>query len=166
MNAGENLALAVDGSREWTLKLIADVSGDEWTFQPQEGVQHILWLCGHLACAEALLVLVRVGGGDNPDPEFSKHFPVGGPVASAGEYDYPLPAAVRERMAATHDVVLEAIRGMNEQQLNEPCYGKHGKPHPHYTTKRGAIDHCVRHEGFHAGQIAMLRRLMGKPFLR
>lgn len=166
MTEGEKLAVAVGGSREWTLKLIADVSGDDWTFQPQAGMQHILWICGHLACAEALLVLVRVGGGDNPDPGFAVHFPVGGPVKSASEYDFPTSAAVMERMAATHEIVLDAIRGMSEQQLDEPCYGKNGKLHPHYTTKRGAIDHCVRHEGFHAGQIAILRRLMGKSFLR
>ena len=166
MTTAEVLAEQLDGSRDWTIKLIADLEGDQWTFQPAEGVQHALWICGHLAVAEHLLVLTRSLGRGEPDAEFAKHFPVGAPVRSGRDDDHPSPQVVRARMDGTHAQVLEAIRSMSEEQLAARCYGKDGTTHPHYTTNRGAIAHCSRHEGFHAGQIAMLRRLMGKSFLR
>ena len=49
---------------------------------------------------------------------------------------------------------------------SEPAFGKDGAVHPHYTDKLGAVSHCARHEAFHAGQLATIRRLLGKPFLR
>jgi len=166
MTTAEVLADLLDGSREWTLKLIADVEGKEWTFQPGRGLHHILWLCGHLATAEQSLVMARCLGGDPPHPAFAAHFPIGQAVKGADEHDYPSPDEVLERMTSTHVRVIGAIRGMTDAKLATPCYGKDGKPHPHYSTVAGAIAHCARHEGFHAGQIALLRRLMGKPFIR
>ena len=47
-----------------------------------------------------------------------------------------------------------------------PAFGKDGGKHPHYDTKLEAIGHISRHEAFHAGQLATLRRLLGKSFLR
>ena len=55
---------------------------------------------------------------------------------------------------------------MSDAKLSEPAYGKDGAPHPHYTRVAGAVGHASRHEAFHAGQIALLRRLLGKQFLR
>lgn len=166
MNLAEMLADQLNGSRDWTLRLIADLKDEQWTFQPRTGLAHPLWLCGHLAVAEHLLVLTRCLGRGDPDQAFAEHFPIGGPIKSTHQHDYPGVDVVLNQMDATHGTVLTAIRGMSEAQLAEPCGGKDGAPHPHYKTKWGAIAHAARHEGFHAGQLAMLRRLMGKSFLR
>jgi hypothetical protein len=40
------------------------------------------------------------------------------------------------------------------------------QPRPLFKTKLGAIEWCAQHEFVHAGQIALLRRLMGKAPLR
>jgi hypothetical protein len=55
---------------------------------------------------------------------------------------------------------------MSDSLLAEAAFGGDGKPHPHYKDKCGVVAHCNRHEAFHAGQIAMIRRLLGKSFLR
>lgn len=100
-----------------------------------------------------------------PD-EFTRHFPIGGQVISADEHDYPPPDEIKRVMAEVHARTLEAVRGMSDDILAEPAFGKDGAVHPHYTDKLGAVSHCARHEAFHAGQLATLRRLLGKPFLR
>ncbi len=166
MSVTDTLIEALDGGRDWTLKLVADVSGDQWTYQPAAGAQHILWLCGHLASAQQTLILARCLGFEKSDDEFNSHFPIGEPVKSAAEHNYPSPDAVIEKMAAIHATVLGAVDSMADEVLAEPCFGKDAAPHPHYTTKRGAINHCARHEAFHAGQVAMLRRMQGMSFLR
>ncbi len=165
-NRAALLADQMEGSRDWTLRLLSDVDGEDWLYQPLTAGHHILWICGHLAVAEHLLVITRCLGGGPPDESFADHFPIGQPVKNAGEHDWPTTEAVLEKMDATHAEVIQAIRGMNSELLEKPAYGLNGAEHPHYKTVAGAVAHCSRHEAFHAGQIAMLRRLRGKSFLR
>ncbi len=168
MTQQELLARQLDEARDWTLKLIADLDGDDWFFQPAPGMAHPLWLCGHLASAQSSLIHVRCLKRQSVlDEAFQKHFGHGVPVASATAHDFPPAGEVRRWMDEVHEATLVAVRGVTDELLAEPCFGPDGKtPHPHYTDKAGAISHCSRHEAFHAGQIASIRRLLGKPFLR
>lgn len=168
MNPAELLAEQFDGTRQWTMALIADLSGDDWTHQPAEGMAHALWLCGHLAFAQDALISVRcLGEVSALPPGFADHFPIGAAVKSAVEYDYPSIDLVLSTLKDGHGKAMAAIRGMSDSLLAEPCFAADGKtPHPHYTNKCGVVTHASRHEAFHAGQIATIRRLLGKPFLR
>jgi len=166
MALGAILADQLDGTRDWTLKLLADIAGDDWGFQPAPGLAHPLFLCGHLACAQHLLVHERCLGRPFLDPAFAAHFPIGGPIPSVREHDYPAPHEIRRLMDEIHARTLTAVRAMSDAQLAEPAYGRDGAIHPHYRDQRGAIAHCSRHEAFHAGQLALIRRLLAKPFLR
>ncbi len=166
MTTAELLTDQIRRTREWTLLLIDDVEGDDWFFQPADGVQHAMWLCGHLACAQELLLFQRCIDRPTLDPEFMAHFPIGAAVKSGTAHTWPAPQTVLATMAEmqkrTEDVVIE----LDDALLAEPAFGKDGAKHPHYDTKAGAISHLIRHEGFHCGQLATLRRLMGKSFLR
>lgn len=168
MKQAELLADQMQWTRDWTLKLLADVQGDEWYFQPGPALAHPLWICGHLAASQDLLVFVRCLKQPSTLPDqFKSHFGIGGPVKSAREHDYPSPDAVLGIMRQVHERTLAAIREMSDALLDEPAFGADGKsPHPHYKDKRGAVAHCNRHEAFHAGQLALIRRLLGKSFLR
>lgn len=166
MAVADLLAEQLDGTRAWTLKLLADFAGDDWTFQPAAGLAHAVWLCGHMACSQHLLIHVRCLGRPLLDEVFAAHFPIGGPVPAAGAHAYPPIAEIRAIMADVHARTLAAVRRMSDALLAEPCAGKDGAPHPHYADKRGAVSHCDRHEAFHAGQLALIRRLRGKAFLR
>ncbi len=166
MTVSEALAQELDGTRDWTLKLLADLDGDDWFFQPAPGLAHPLWICGHLAVAQHLLIHVRCLNRPFLDEAFAARFPIGGPVPGREETDYPDPATVRATMDEVHARTLEAVGAMSDELLAEPAWGKDGQPHPHYRDKRGAVAHCSRHEAFHAGQLALIRRLLGKPFLR
>lgn len=165
-SVGSILAEQVDGTRDWTLKLLADVSGEDWTFAPGPGLAHITWTCGHLAVAQDLLIHVRVLGKGVLSADFAKHFPMGGAIAATSEYSYPPISEILATMAEVHRAALAALPGVSEALLEEPCFAKDGAPHPHYKTKFGAVSHAERHEAFHAGQIAMIRRMRGKLFLR
>ncbi|MCO6438834.1 MAG: DinB family protein [Phycisphaerae bacterium] len=167
MKISDLLADQIDGTRDWTLKLIADIEGDEWFYQPAPGLAHALWLCGHLASSQHTLVFDRCLGKPFIDAGFKSHFPIGGPVKSAREHDYPAPAVVLDAMKQIHIRTVDAVRNMSDALLAEPAFGADGKSiHPHYRDKAGVVAHCNRHEAFHAGQIATIRRLLGKPFLR
>lgn len=166
MTQAELLAEQLQGARDWTLKLIADLKGNDWGFQPGEGLAHPLWMCGHLASAQNTLVHVRCIGQSVVDESFTKHFPLGTPVKSVSEHKYPSVQKVLDTMKKTQDKTVEAIRNLSDTFLAEPASGKDGSVHPHYRDKRGAISHCSRHEAFHAGQLATIRRLLGRGYLR
>lgn len=166
MMQAELLARQLDDTRDWTNKLLADLRGDDWGFQPGEGLAHPLWLCGHLATSQDTLIHVRCLDGGVMAEAFRAHFPIGQPVRSVREHAYPAPEEVLSVMREVHDATLAVVRSMSDDLLVEPAMGAGGRPHPHYQDKAGAVSHCARHEAFHAGQIAMIRRLLGKSFLR
>jgi len=166
MTQAELLAEQLAGTRDWTLKLIADLDGDEWGFQAVAGIAHALWLCGHLATSQDTLIHTRCLEQPALDEAFRSHFPIGRPVASVAEHEYPSVGSVLATMADLHDKTRRAVAGMSDDLLDKPAFGAGGKAHPHYHDVRSAVSHCCRHEAFHAGQIATIRRLLGKPFLR
>jgi uncharacterized damage-inducible protein DinB len=54
---------------------------------------------------------------------------------------------------------LAELADRTDEQLDVPV----DPPHPVFNTKLEAIGWCSNHELLHTGQIALLRRLMGKP---
>lgn len=166
MNLPGVLVDQIKRTREWTNKLLADLNGAEWFYQPAVGLHHALWICGHLACAQDLLLFARCLQAPRLSPDFTVHFPIGGPILSADEHDYPAVEQVRYQMDEMQAATEDAISKLSESLLSEPAYGKDGTKHPHYDTKLGAISHISRHEAFHAGQLATIRRLLGKSFIR
>ena len=166
MKTSELLAQQLEDTRDWTLKLIADLADDDWLYQPGSGQGHALWICGHLATAQDTLIHVRCLGNPVLDDAFRNHFPVGAPVKSGAEHAYPDATAVLRTMDRVHSETLARVRTMSDELLAEAASGKDGTPHPHYRTKMGAVSHCGRHEAFHAGQIATIRGLLGRAFLR
>lgn len=167
MNTLQLLADQLDGTRDWTLKLLADFRGEDWSFAPAPGLAHATWLAGHLAVSQHTLIHVRVLGRGVLDEAFVAHFPIGGPVKSTREHDYPPIDAILRTLSDVHARTLAAIRGMDEKILATPAFAADGKsPHPHYHDKLGVITHANRHEAFHAGQLATIRRLLGRAFLR
>lgn len=166
MRVQDVLVMALEGARHWTGRLFADLEEADWSFSPAPGLAHPVWICGHLAVAQHLLVHVRCLGSSVLDDAFVRRFPIGGPVPSVATGGYPPRAEIMQVMDRVHQQTIEAVRGMSDALLAEPAYGANGQPHPHYDNKLGAVLHCGRHEAFHAGQLATIRRLRGKAFLR
>jgi hypothetical protein len=63
---------------------------------------------------------------------------------------------------AVHQQALTELGQWTDAELDVPVE----QPHPVFKTKLGSVEWCSQHELVHAGQIAFLRRLMGKPPLR
>lgn len=164
MALAETLAEQLDGARDWTLRLIADFAGEqEWGFQPAPDLGNAAWLCGHLAFAEDGLIFRRCFEKSLLSDEFVAPFMMGQtprPLTGGG---YPPIDEIRNTMDRVHAEALAAVRSLSDEQLLRPAPGK---PHPHFTDTTGLLTHAARHEAFHAGQLAWLRRLLGKPALR
>jgi hypothetical protein len=154
----------IDAARRYTLGLVEDFDDRDWFRQPAEGVTHVAWQIGHLAVAEFFLSLSRLRGEQAGDeailpPSYPALFARGStPDPDAAKY--PSPAEIRATLERVHAHVREAVSKCSDADL---AAAPIGKPHALFTTKLGSLIWCARHEMLHAGQIGLLKRLLGKP---
>mgnify|MGYP001615746083 FL=1 len=157
-----NQAIAeISGARQYTVRLVESVPLADWFRQPTEGVTHIAWQVGHLAMAQYRLCLDRVRGVRPSDAELiSDEF-----LACFGRETKPdpdparnpSPSEIRAVFDRMHGQTLREIKTLSDEELDKPTL----KPHPVFNTKIGALHWCAMHEMVHAGQIGLLRRLLG-----
>jgi hypothetical protein len=154
----------IGAARRYTEGLIDNLDPAEWFRMPGgEGVTHVAWQVGHLAFAQYRLALERTrgtrpGDGDLITEGFLKTFGRGSvPVADPSAY--PAPGEIRSTFDRVHRRVLDEVAGLTEAMLDEPP----AAPHKLCATKAEVLAWCAAHEMFHAGQIALLRRLLGHP---
>jgi hypothetical protein len=167
----ENLRLEIairqiEFARQYTLQMIEDLGDEDWFRPVGDGLTHVAWQIGHLAVAEYGLGLFRMRGRQDGDADllpsrFRKLFGKSS-IPEADPTGQPSPAEIRHVLATVHQRVLEELPRYSESQLDEPCE----EPYALYATKMGALYFCSAHEMMHAGQIGVLRRLLGKSPIR
>ena len=74
----------------------------------------------------------------------------------------PSPDEILETLNRIHDRMLDEVPRLTDDQLDTPV----DQPYAVYATQLGALYFCAQHEMLHAGQIGLLRRLMGKSPVR
>jgi hypothetical protein len=156
----------IEFARGYTLSLLEDLTDDEWFAQPAEAPTHVAWQIAHLAMAEYGLCLFRVRGRRPEDLElmkgrFRKQFSRGS-TPDPDPARNPTPAEIRDVLDRVHQRALSEMSEYVEDELQE----KIEEPYAVFDTKLGAILFCSNHEMLHAGQIGMLRRLLGKRPIR
>jgi len=155
----------IEFARRYTKTLLEGLADEDWFWSPKEYPTHIAWQVGHLAMSEYGLTLFRQRGRAEIDSElmsgkFRKLF-MRGTVPQLSRDLYPAPSEIIEvldRVHAQMRVELPTFDGQLDQPLDAP--------HSSYANRYGALLFAGDHEMIHAGQIGMLRRLMGKPPLR
>lgn len=161
------LALAqIQSARDYMLSLLADIPDDDWFRMPSGWNSHLAWQVGHLAMAEYGLALYRQRGRAEADLQlmpssFRKQFSRG----SRPELDpakQPTPADIRATLERVHAQVLTEAPTYSAEQLAQPI----DMPYAGTPTRLGALLFCAHHEMLHAGQIGVLRRLLGREPLR
>ena len=158
----------IEFGRRYTLSLLEDLTPDEWYWMPKSEnyASHIAWQAGHIAMAQYGLTLFRQRGRGDDDAslmsgKFRKLF-MRGTVAKPGPELNPTPEEILNVLNNVHKQMLVEISSFDGDGLDEVI----DAPHAAFDTKYGAILFASHHEMLHAGQIGMLRRLMGKDPLR
>ncbi len=152
----------IEFARRYTSELIADIQADEWFQQPVGGVTHLAWQVGHLAMAQYGLTMLRLRGKEPADREFIgndfvRRFMKGTtPSPDAGQY--PPVEEILQVFHRVHERALVELASYTDQDLDVTL----PEPHAVFDTKLGSVFFCSAHEMLHAGQIGLLRRLIGK----
>jgi len=153
-------------ARSYTVNLLEDLDDDLWFTMPDGCSTHVAWQVAHLAMAQYGLCLFRQRGRADVDREllprgFVQKYGKGSTPNPAPE-DNLSPAEIREILDRINAQACEEMSGFSDVQLSEPI----DMPYAVYPTKLGALVFCADHEMLHAGQIGLLRRLLGKEPIR
>jgi hypothetical protein len=156
----------IEFARNYTLSLLADVDEADWYRLPPGCPTHLTWQIGHLAMAEYGLCLFRQRGRQEIDRElmpsdFRKAFSRGS-QAETNPAKFLPSADIRATFDRIHAQVLQEAPSFTADQLKEPVE----MPFAVEATKLGSLYFCSHHEMLHAGQIGLLRRLLGKQPVR
>lgn len=164
-----SLALAIEQikfARQYTLSLIDDVEDELWFTIPDGCVTHVGWQVGHLAMAQYGLCLFRMRGRQPEDTElmsssFRKKYSKG-TTPDPGSEANPTPAEIRDVFQRVYERSLAEMPTYSAALLDEAV----DMPYAVHATKLGGLLFCSHHEMLHAGQIGLLRRLLGKDPVR
>jgi hypothetical protein len=153
-------------ARSYTLSLLADIPPGEWFVMPPGCGTHVAWQVGHLAMAEYGLCLFRQRGRSEVDltlmtGSFRKAFSRG-TTPEPDSAKNPSPEELRNILDKVHAQVLIELPSLTSEQLAEPV----DMPYAAYPNKLGCLLFASHHEMLHAGQLGLLRRLLGKSPVR
>lgn len=169
MAIGTRLQVAIDQirfARDYTNQLFADVRDDEWFVVPEGSVSHLAWQMGHLAMAQYGLTMIRLRGKEPEDAEFiTTKFMRAFKKGSTPQPDptvYPPIDEIRRTFDLVFEHAVKGLQGVSDEELTETI----PEPYAVENTKLGSLFFCSHHEMLHAGQIGILRRMLGKEPLR
>jgi len=164
MNLNEFAVGALENARWMTTQVIDGLTDEEMMFQPKPGLNHPLWLLGHIAESENGVILSFCKGENLLPKGWHETFGIGSkPVADATAY--PSRDEILGHMAKTHAAALDYVRSLSADDLDRRPPGIDRLPERAqalFATIGRCIFGHVTHESSHAGQITMLRRLLGK----
>ena len=153
-------------AREYTLTMVNDIPHHQWYTRPEGVPTHLAWQVGHLAVAEYGLMLFRQRGRTEGDLELM-------PGWLRKKFSRGTSAASEEETAVTPDDLLKVLERIHSQAMSESAtlsastLGEPTEmPYAVHPLRLGALLFCPLHESIHAGQIGMLRRLLGKSPIR
>lgn len=162
MTRGERAIAPLEFARAYSLRLIDSTPEADW-FRMPGGVSHVAWQVGHLAMAEYRLCLFRCRGkqpGDDSVITESFQSLFRGEAVEPDPAKYPSPAELRDVLNRVHAKALEEVPTYADADLDSPL----ALSHPYCKIKADCLVWAPQHELTHAGQIGLLRRLLGnKP---
>ncbi len=150
-------------ARKYTLRFLDGLPAADWYRMPAHGVTHIGWQLGHLAFSQYRLALERIRGPHPDDADllttsFLESFGRDS-VPDPDATNCPPPEEVRTGFDRIHERVLAELPSVADEALDEPP----AAPHMLCKTKLECLHWCSHHEAVHAGQIGLIRRLLGYP---
>ncbi len=149
-------------ARQYTLELLDQTPPERWYEVPAGAPTCIAWQVGHLAVSQYGLLMFRQRGRQPEDLDripsrFRKAFGRGSTPRLSGEA-VESPAALRLRLADVHAQSLSELAAIDK---GDGLLEVVEMPYAVYPNKLGAILFCPLHEQIHAGQIGLIRRLLG-----
>jgi hypothetical protein len=161
MNVHDLLKHNVTFTHSITKAYMADVTDDEMLVRAVPGSNHLAWQLGHLIASErSLLTAVGADMPDLPEGFAEKHGKEN--IESDDPNDFSSKDEYLKLMEQMHNAAIAAIDGVDESGLDAPSPEN---LRGFFPTVGSVLFMAGGHEMMHAGQIAAIRRKLGKPIV-
>jgi DinB family protein len=152
----------IRGARENTLRFMSDFTTDEWFWHPPSFVTHLAWQIGHTAYVQYCHCFLWIRGRRPEDQsllsrQFIELFEMSSVPVADGRV-YPPIEEISHVLNAVHDRAMSELSMLSDEELDVPIH-----PSRPERTKLNGLFWDAEHEFLHAGQIGLLRRLLGNP---
>lgn len=146
-------------ARGWLNAWSGDFTEDEAmrTSIDRPGPNPLAWQLGHLAGVEDDVHQLFSGHASLLPPEMKATCATGSPPPT-GSTRFPSLAELREHPVRTHAGLLSLVNQADASQLDQPPLVEN----KYFRTLGQAIYEVALHENYHVGEIACLRKLLGK----
>jgi hypothetical protein len=148
-------------SRDRVLARIEEMESHALVFPTPRGGGHTLWVLGHLAYIESLVVRAFMLGEPNPLAEWEAAFD--GADVSGDARDFPPFAEVLERCREVRASTLALAESLAEADLDRPAARVPKGYEDVFGTWRLCLQYAADHWYMHRGQLADARRAAGVP---
>ena len=136
-----------------------DVTNEESLVQPPGAGNCLNWVLGHIVAARNT-VLKLAGGAPMVSEDVTAHYRRGSDPLRPGE-KLPDLATLRGLLSDTQQQLVPALAALSDEALIQPVPEQMRRP-PLTGSVADALIRLHYHEGYHNGQIGLLRRLAGK----
>lgn len=163
MTESKILANTLNSARQLThfyLQHAKDIDADKRFTIADFTTHNISWLIAHLTWSENFLILKGVGN-HGIDKEWFNYFHIGS--EHPGKEKFPPFDETLSAFNNVHLLSIELLNNLPDNVLDEK--NNVGLEFNNGDTKRILINHCIRHEGLHCGQLAWLLRMHGKKVI-
>ncbi|MGA2569479.1 MAG: DinB family protein [Terracidiphilus sp.] len=150
------IAAAADNYRfnsDFLVKMVQDLTPEEWTRRPEGATNHIAWIVGHVVWTRKQL-LARLGA------EWSLPWLdlFGRGVKCDDTAAYPSPGALIDGWREVSGVLAATLETASEEALSQPS--TKGPPSTDGKVS-GVVSFLAIHETYHIGQASYLRAWLG-----
>ncbi len=156
---GNELAAMYEFSYGALKRNLDGLSNQDSLIIPPEGGNCLNWVLGHLLTARGLL-LTLVGGTPVLDGPKAEHYRRGSNPIQAGDDVLDI-GTLRGLLNDSQQQLIPALAALADEDLAAPVPEQHRRP-PLTGSVGEALLRLHYHEGYHNGQIGLLRRLAGK----
>lgn len=133
-----------------------DLEGDDWYAKPPGVPNPAIWTLGHLAYVRADFVWMLTGEKLYP-PEWVPLFKIGSePLEDT--HQYPTPDLCWELLTKCKEKLEAFLETATEEDFASAPNGAN----PFFPTKAAVFVHLTHHEAHHTGNLALVRRMLGK----
>jgi uncharacterized damage-inducible protein DinB len=157
MSHDPHLQFALESSRRMLHMFVDDLTAEERRHRICPEANCVDWLVGHLTLTEQRFHAVF----DAKAPALPEGFDAlfARDDAAVRRPDYGDTTGLMARFDEQRNATIARVSEFTIEQLMVPL----AKPHPRFSTLGEAAIFCAIHVTMHAGQMSMIRRMLGKP---
>ena len=141
--------------------LFEDLKDAPLAFPTPNGGNHAMWIAGHLAYSKGSILDKMMLGEPNPCADWKEMFAAGtDPVSDAEKY--PPYEDVLAKCEQSHEATMKLLDSMSEEDLDQKSAGCPPEYDAYFGTYRQCLQMAANHWLMHRGQLADVRRALGR----